>query len=54
MVCEVDYNDGCIGDKLAGSHGTININAASKREIRLRIGNFVDSDKLTPNAGKET
>lgn len=48
VVCEVDYSDACIGDKLGGSHGSININAASKREIRIRIGNFIDANTLTP------
>lgn len=47
MVCEVDYSDSCIGDKLSGSHGEIKINAASKREIRIRIGNFYEQSALT-------
>lgn len=50
MVCQVDDRDTCIGDKLAGSHGEIKINAASSRQIRMRIGNYMDANLLTPNA----
>lgn len=52
MVCEVDVNDVCMGETLAGSHGQIKINAASIREIRLRIGNFLDASQLSPKANK--
>jgi hypothetical protein len=53
MVCEVDYNDACLGDKLGGSHGSIKINAAAKREIRIRIGNFIDANDLVPQNSKD-
>lgn len=52
MVCQVDARDSCVGNKLAGSHGEIKINAAGSREIRLRIGNYVDSSTLTPGDKK--
>jgi hypothetical protein len=42
IVCEVDFNDVCQGDKVSGSHGEIKINAMQKREIRLKISNNVD------------
>lgn len=50
MVCQVDDRDTCIGDKLAGSHGEIKINAASSRQVRMRIGNYMDANLLIPNA----
>jgi len=50
VVCEVDLSDVCKGDSLAGSHGEITINAQNSREIRLRIGNFIDGSALTPSS----
>lgn len=37
-----------MGENLAGSHGQIKINAASTREIRLRVGNFLEAGQLSP------
>lgn len=48
MICEVDAKDLCKMEKTVGSAGEMKIDASASREVRLRIGNYIDTSKLAP------
>ena len=53
MLCQVDERDLCKEEKMINSQGQMKIDASNVREVRVRIGNFIDTKTLDNNKAKD-